>query len=78
MSQSGNNVEATYPQRKIVTSEWEYLISISGGFLAPDKIAWYLINYKWRQGKWKFTNLVQEKVMEANNKAGEKSPLVIS
>ena len=41
---------------------------IAGGCLAPDKSVWYLVNYKYRQGKWKCMNPVQDKIMEATNK----------
>ena len=46
-----------------------------GGCLAPDKIAWYLVDYKWRRGKWKYTNPVQDKFLEATNKTTEIVPL---
>ena len=48
---------------------------ITRGFLAPYKSACHLVNYKWRQGKWKCAKLVQNKVMEDTDKAGEISPL---
>ena len=69
MIQLDDDIEATHWQKHFLISEWEDLISITGGCMAPDKSAWYLVNYNWRWGKWKFTNLVQERVLEANNKA---------
>ena len=57
MVQSDDNVEATHSQMQLAISEMEDLISIAGGYLAPDKIAWYLVDYEWIQGKWKCTNL---------------------
>ena len=53
---------------KLEISEWEYLIRITGGFLAPDKSAWYLVGYKWIRGKWKCKNPVEHKILEATNK----------
>ena len=43
--------------------------------MRPYKIAWYLVNYKWRKGKCKCTNMQEEKVLEATNNVGEISPL---
>ena len=47
------------------------LIRIMGDFLALNKSTWYLVDYKWIQVKWKCTNLVQDKVLEATYKADE-------
>ena len=41
-------VEATHSQMKLVIPERWGLIRITGGFPAPDKSAWYLVNYKWK------------------------------
>ena len=46
-----------------------------GGFMEPDKSAWYLVDYEWRRSKWKYTNPGQDKILEATNKAGEHFPL---
>ena len=54
------DIEATHSQIKPAISEWEDLIIITGGCLAPDKISWYLVDYEWRQGKWKCMNPGQE------------------
>ena len=43
--------------------------------MAPDKSAWYLVDYEWIQGKWKCTNPVQDKILEATNKTREVVPL---
>ena len=60
MIQSDDDIEATYSQIQLAISEWEDLIIVMGGSLAPDKISWYLVDYEWRQGKWKCMNPGQE------------------
>ena len=42
--------------------------------MVPYKSARYLVGYKWRRGKWKCTNLVQDKILEATNNTREIVP----
>ena len=51
MVQSDDDVEATHSQMQLAISEFEDLIGITGGFLAQDKNAWHLVDYKCRRGK---------------------------
>ena len=75
MVQSDDHVEATHLQIQLAILEWEDLLRITGGCVVPYKSAWYLFNYEWRQGKWKFTNPGEHKVLKDINKAGQLSPL---
>ena len=45
MIQSDDYIEATHSQMQLEISEWEDLIIITGGYLEPDKIGWYLVDY---------------------------------
>ena len=51
MIQSDDDIEATHLQMQLIISEWGDLITTIGGCLAPDKRVWYLVDYKWIQGK---------------------------
>jgi hypothetical protein len=33
---------------------WEGLLKVTGGVLVPDKRYWYLIDFKWKDGAWKY------------------------
>ena len=33
---------------------WEDLLKATGSALVPDKSFWYLINFKWKEGKWRY------------------------
>ena len=33
---------------------WEGLLKATGGALVPDKSYWYLIDFKWKDGVWKY------------------------
>ena len=68
-------MEVTNLQMQLKISEWEDLIRITGGIPAPDKRVWYLVDYKWRRGKWKCTKLGQDKIMMDTNETREIVPL---
>jgi hypothetical protein len=36
---------------------WEGLLKATGGALVPDKSYWYLIDFKWKNGAWKYTTM---------------------
>jgi hypothetical protein len=33
---------------------WEGLLKATGGAFVPDKSYWYLIDFKWKEGVWKY------------------------
>ena len=45
MIHSYDGMEAIHSQMQLAISECEGLIRITGGFLTPDKSAWYLVGY---------------------------------
>ena len=63
MVQSDDDIEANLFQMKLTLQKWEDLIRITGGYLVPDKIAWYQVDYEWRRGKWKLMNPGQDKLL---------------
>ena len=54
--QSGDNLSITHQDMQDALSVWEAKIEVTEGFLAYNKSAWHLVDYKWHQGKWKCTN----------------------
>ena len=40
-------------QMQLAVDEWEGGIRASGGALDPDKSHWYLIDFLWKDGKWR-------------------------
>jgi hypothetical protein len=41
----------------MVVNKWHGLLSATGGDLAPEKSYWYLVELKWKQGKWMYTTV---------------------
>jgi hypothetical protein len=42
------------PQMHAVVDTWEGLVRATGGALRDDKSYWYLLDYKFQQGRWKY------------------------
>ena len=36
---------------------WEGLLKVTGGALVPEKSYWYLIDFEWRNGNWKYKTM---------------------
>ena len=73
--QSGDNDDTTNQGIQYSLLEWESLIEVTGIFLAPNKISWYLIGYKRHQIKCKCTNPGIKKTLTAKIKEGITVPL---
>jgi hypothetical protein len=44
------------PQMQQVVDTWEGLLRATGGALRDDKSYWYLLDYRFHQGRWKYKN----------------------
>ena len=34
---------------------WDKLMEVTGAAIAPDKCWWYLVDFTWKQGRWKYS-----------------------
>ena len=50
----GDNATEVYIKLKKVLDLWEKLMEVNGAVIAPDKCWWYLIDFVWNGGKWKY------------------------
>jgi len=39
------------------STQWRKAVQQTGGALRPDKCRWYLISFKWKAGKWKYSKI---------------------
>ena len=69
--QSGDTVELAYDLMVKSMKFWEDMIQETGGCLAPDKSKWYLIDYVWRNGKFKCIDPMIGSDLTATTKSGE-------
>jgi hypothetical protein len=51
---SSSLTEDLIPQMQEVVDTWEGLLRATGGALRDDKSYWYLLNYKFQKGCWKY------------------------
>jgi hypothetical protein len=61
-------------QTQIDLEHWSCLLNATGGALKPEKCFWYMIDYVWVEGKWKYTKMVPPE-MVITNPDGTKSPI---
>ena len=54
---------------------WEGLVKATGGVMAPHKSWWYLVDYTWSNGRWKFKSAGEDLQMFANDDSGAKISL---
>ena len=52
----GFTVGEVYDKLQGVLTMWDELMQVNGASIAPDKCWWYLIDFQWTGGKWKYTH----------------------
>ena len=52
----GENATEVYAKLKKVLNIWEKLMEVNGAVIAPDKCWWYLVEFVWNGGKWKYSD----------------------
>ena len=52
----GEDIEIVADQMTDMIAMWDDLMEVNGGAIAPDKCWWYLVDFKWRKGKWHMVN----------------------
>ena len=51
---AGESSTSIVEKMQLAVDEWEGGITATGGALAPVKSHWYLIDFVWEEGKWRF------------------------
>ena len=49
---------------------WDELMEVTGAAIAPDKCWWYLVDFTWKNGKWKYSNTANTSQLKVRNKDG--------
>ena len=52
----GETADSTHHKMQETINCWEGLIAATGGAMAPLKSWWYLVDFAWNNGKWKYIN----------------------
>ena len=48
---------------------WDELMEVNGGAIATDKCWWYLIDFKWKGGKWGYQSVGKELSLKVRDKS---------
>ena len=71
----GKTVEEVYKNLQSILDEWDVLMQVNGAAIAPDKCWWYLIDFEWKEGKWKYSSPMRDRMLQVRDKTGEKKSL---
>ena len=52
----GENVEQVHAKLQAMLTLWDELMEVNGAAIATDKCWWYLIDFKWKGGKWSYVS----------------------
>ena len=64
----GSNAEQVHNRLQSVLTLWDKLMEVNGAAIAPDKCWWYLIDFVWNSGKWKYRDAGKDKVLQVRDK----------
>jgi hypothetical protein len=57
-TQSGDHCGSELiPELQGAIDHWEGGLRVSGGALVPSKSHWYLVDFKWRNGSWRYCSI---------------------
>ena len=60
--------------QKVLTA-WDRYMQVTGAAIAPDKCWWYLVDFKWVRGKWKYHDAGKDFTLTARDKNSTIHPL---
>ena len=50
----GATVKEVYTKLQGTLRTWDEVMQVNGAAIAPDKCWWYLVDFQWKRGKWKY------------------------
>jgi hypothetical protein len=65
------------PEMQAAVDHWEGGLRASGGALVPSKSHWYLVNFKWKNGSWRYCSIADNPgELSMRDHTGSRVPLV--
>ena len=64
----GEDAEKVHTKLQTVITLWDKLMEVNGAAIAPDKCWWYLVDFTWNGGKWKYQDAGKEREITVRNK----------
>ena len=73
---SSDTLDVTFDHMQASLQDWERLIEVTGGCLVLDKSPWYLVDFVWNKGNWRFKDPADARFhLEAKMHNGDMAPL---
>ena len=66
----GLTVSQVYEKLQSILTEWDNLMQVNGAAIAPDKCWWYLVDFEWNDGKWKYVSPYNHLDLKVRDKTG--------
>ena len=67
----GNNATEVHEKLCRMLEMWDELMEVNGAAIAPDKCWWYLVDFVWHGGKWKYRNAGNGKKVKVRDKVNQ-------
>ena len=64
----GANANEVHDKLQTVLTLWDKLMEVNGAAIAPDKCWWYLVDFVWSSGKWKYRDAGKDRVLRVRDK----------
>ena len=72
---AGVTIADVYGQLQSILTEWDLLMQVNGAAIAPEKCWWYLVDFEWKHGHWKYVSPHQDVELKVRDKTGTQKVL---
>ena len=71
----GENATQVHAKLQAMLTLWDELMEVNGAAIATDKCWWYLIDFKWRGGKWSYVSAGEDLELKVRDKSNKECKL---
>ena len=64
----GTTAEEVHTKLQTLLTLWDKLMEVNGAAIAPDKCWWYLVDFVWNAGQWKYRDAGEERLLKVRDK----------
>ena len=67
----GDNATEVHHKLCRMLNMWDELMEVNGAAIAPDKCWWYLVDFVWKGGQWRYNNAGANMTLQVRDKDNE-------
>ena len=71
----GNDADEIFKGLAGMIKLWDELMEVTGAAIAPEKCWWYLVEFTWHRGRWKYSNQRHQFDLKVRDKTGEEQSI---